>query len=446
MVTEISKKMINKFSNQLQQEPHHNVLKNAMMKNGLLSTLEDNQSVIKMNHVFSEEIKSGKVPNQELSGRCWMFAALNSFNNRVNEQFNLLNFELSQNYLTFWDKFEKSNYFLENILKTAELPLDDRIIFTLLSEPQQDGGQWDMLVSLISKYGVVPKHVMPETFQSNKPDDFNNLLNSILRKDAHKLRQLSYEGASQDQLNKEREDMLRQIYKFLVYSLGEPPQNFVFEYRDNDHVFYRDVQLTPHAFFDKYVNLDLNSYVSLINAPTKDKPYGKTYTVDYLGNVVGGQPIKYLNVDMETLKRIAIKQIIDREGVWFGCDVDQESNRDKGIMDTALFSYEETFGFPIYLSKAERLDYNDGKLTHAMVLTGVDLVDDQPVRWKVENSWGDKVGNHGYFVMSDEWMEEYTYQIVVNKKYLSAELKTAWEQEPIHLKPWDPMGALAIMR
>ncbi|GGE30742.1 hypothetical protein GCM10011391_06710 [Pullulanibacillus camelliae] len=211
-------------------------------------------------------------------------------------------------------------------------------------------------------------------------------------------------------------------------------------------MFHREQGITAQAFYKKYVGLDLDDYVSIINAPTEDKPFGKTYTVQCLGNVVGGKPIKYLNVDMETLKALAIHQIKDNESVWFGCDVGQYSNRDHGIMDTRLFNYEKTFGTSFGMTKAERLDYMGSCLTHAMVLTGVNLVDGKPNRWKVENSWGDKVGKKGYFVMSDEWMSEFTYQVVVHKKYLSENLQVALEQEPIELKPWDPMGALAYMK
>lgn len=446
MTKKISAEMVESFSTKLYEQPQDQVIKNSIMKNGIQAATENKASSVAMNHVFSEEIKTGKVSNQEQSGRCWMFAALNIFTHKLNDLFKLKDFELSQNHINFWDKFEKANYFLENVLNTAAEPLDGRLVSWIMMTPQQDGGQWDMLVSLIDKYGVVPKQVMPETFQSSKSSDLNNLLNAKLREDAIKLRKQFKENKSAADLQSLKETMLAEIYKMLVYSLGEPPTKFDFEFRDEDHVFHREEGITPKDFYEKYVGLNLHDYVSVINAPTDDKPYGKTYTVEHLGNVVGGTPIKYLNVDMETLKDLAIKQIKENEGVWFGCDVAQDFNRKEGIMDSALFDYEKAFGFPIHMSKAERLDYSDGLLTHAMVLTGVNLVNDKPNRWKVENSWGEKVGNKGYFVMSDEWMNDYTYQVVVHKKYLSEELKNAWEQEPITLKPWDPMGSLAFMK
>lgn len=446
MTKEIAGEMVDNFSRNVHEHPQNEVIKHAIMKNGITASIENGASSVAMNQVFSEEIETGKVTNQEQSGRCWMFAALNTFTHRLNDLFHLQDFELSQNHVNFWDKFEKANYFYENILETADEPLNERLVSWILETPQQDGGQWDMMVSLIEKYGVVPKQVMPETFHSRKSGELNGLLDAKLRADAMKLRKLYHEATSTTDLQQVKEEMLSNIYTMLAYSLGEPPKTFDFEYRDKDNVFHRETGMTPQAFYEKYVGLDLHDYVSIINAPTADKPYGKTYTVQHLGNVVGGTPIKYLNVDMETLKDLAARQIKDNESVWFGCDVGQDSNRKAGIMDAALYDYEKAFGFPIHMSKAERLDYHDGMLTHAMVLTGVNLVNDKPNRWKVENSWGEKVGNQGYFVMSDAWMDDYTYQVVVHKKYLSDELKNAWEQEPTVLQPWDPMGSLAVMK
>ncbi|MCO7175148.1 C1 family peptidase [Sporolactobacillus kofuensis] len=438
--------MIDTFSDNIRSVAENKVVKDAVMKNGIKAATLNSDAHVSMNPVFSEEIETGKVTDQKQSGRCWMFAALNTFRHKLNDAFNLKDFELSQTYTLFWDKFEKSNYFLESILDTAKEPLDGRLVSWLMDTPQQDGGQWDMLVAIIEKYGVVPKQVMPETFQSSRTLELNRVLDSKLREDAGILRSLSADGKSRGELEEVKTKMLGAIYRILAFSLGEPPKTFDFEYRDEDNGFHREIGITPQDFFKKYVGLDLNDYVAVINAPTKDKPFNKTYTVQYLGTVVGGHPIKYLNVDMETLKNLAISQIKDQESVWFGCDVVKYSDNTLGIMDTALFDYDTAFGTEFKMTKAERLDYKHSCLSHAMVLTGVNLVDGKPNRWKVENSWGEKWGTKGYFVMSDAWMNEYTYQVVINKKYLSDELKAAFEQEPIELKPWDPMGALAVMQ
>jgi bleomycin hydrolase len=443
---EITDSLVAKYSDKIQTKPKNKIIKDSVMKNGINAATLNNDAVVAMNPVFSEEIETGKVTNQKMSGRCWMFSALNTFRHKLNKAFDLKDFELSQNYTLFWDKFEKANYFLESMIKTADEPLEGRLVSWLMTTPQQDGGQWDMLVSIIKKYGIVPKQAMPETYQSNRTVELNRLLNAKLREDAGNLRALHEKGKSTDELEAAKEEMLEDVYRILVFALGEPPKKFDFEYRDHEKKeFHRETGITPQEFFKKYVNVNLDDYVSIINAPTKDKPFNKTYTVQYLGNVVGGRKIKYLNVDMETLKHLAVSQLKDQETVWFGCDVVLYTEPKIGVMDKDIFDYDTAFGTKFGLTKAERLDYHESCLTHAMVLTGVNLADGKPNRWKVENSWGEDRGYKGYFVMSDKWMDEFTYQVVINKKYLSDELKAAYEQKPVELKPWDPMGALAMM-
>ena len=300
------------------------------------------------------------------------------------------------------------------MIKTAKLPTDDRKVAWLMAAPQSDGGQWDMLCALIEKYGVMPKSAMPESFNSNRSNGINNLLNNKLRHDAVILRKMvNDEHASENDLNIKRNE------------------------------FHRDENITPKEFFKKYVGWNLDDYISVIQAPTADKEYYKTYTIDMLGNVVGGRQIKHLNLPMDEFKKLAIDQLKAGESVWFGSDVVKYSETKLGIMALNTYDYAKLFDTDLEMTKAQALDYGQSMMDHAMVLTGVDLVNDQPTKWKVENSWGPKVGTKGYFVMSDAWMDKYCYQIVVNKKYLSDKLKQAQTQEPIVLKPWDPMGTLA---
>ena len=384
-----------------------------------------------MDPVFSIDLDTGDVANQKQSGRCWMFAALNTMRHDLKNRFGVAkDFELSQSYTFFWDKLEKSNYFYENVIKTASLPTSDRKVSWLMTTPQQDGGQWDMITAIIRKYGVVPKSVMPESYNSSKSNELNSTLNLKLRKDAVDLRELVNSNASSEEVASFKEKKLAEIYRILVYTLGEPPVKFDFEYRDSDNNYHIDQDLTPQTFFEKYVNWNLDDYVSIINAPTDDKPYNHMYTIEMLGNVLGEREVRHLNVDMNTFRQVAIKQLESGESVWFGCDVGQESDRKKGIMDTELYHKDELFDV-------------DFLMTHAMVLTGVDLVNGTPTKWKVENSWGDKVGTKGFFVMSNNWMEEYCYQVVVNKKFLPEELQKVLTEEPKVLAPWDPMGSLA---
>ena len=301
-----------------------------------------------------------------------------------------------------------------------------------------------MVVSLFEKYGVVPKSVYPESVASSNSRELNQYLNKLLRQDAQILRDLIASGADQATVQAKKEELLQEIFNYLAMTLGLPPRQFDFAYRDKDDNYQSEKNITPQAFFEKYVGLKLSDYVSVINAPTTDKPYGKSYTVEMLGNVVGAPSVRYINLPMDRFKELAIAQMKSGETVWFGSDVGQVSDRQKGILATNVYDFTASMDINLTQDKAGRLDYSESLMTHAMVLTGVDLdADGKPVKWKVENSWGDKVGQKGYFVASDAWMDEYTYQIVVRKDFLTAEELAAYEAEPQVLAPWDPMGALA---
>ena len=436
------------FTDQLYANYEANVkyvaLENAVTHNGIHASLETRKSAVEHTPVFSLDLTKDKVTNQKASGRCWMFAALNTFRHKMISSFQLEDFELSQAHTFFWDKYEKSNWFLEQVIATADQELTSRKVAFLLQTPQQDGGQWDMVVSLFEKYGVVPKSVYPESISSSNSRELNTYLNKLLRQDAQILRDLIHSGADSEAVASKKQALLQEIFNFLAMSLGLPPREFDFSYRDKDNQFHSESGLTPQSFYKKYVDLQLDDYVSIINAPTTDKPYGKSYTVDMLGNVVGSRPVRYLNVPMDRLKELAIAQMKAGETVWFGSDVGQVSNRKAGILATDVYDFEAGMDIHLTQDKAGRLDYAESLMTHAMVLTGVDLDEaGQSRKWKVENSWGDKVGTDGYFVASDAWMDEYTYQIVVRKEFLTADELAAYEAEPIVLAPWDPMGALA---
>lgn len=435
---------INNFHKDYQNRPESAVLERTVTKNGVNAASFDWHSIADNNPTFSIDLKTGDVADQKQSGRCWMFAALNTMRHSMQAKMNLAdNFELSQSYLFFWDKFEKSNYFYENVVRTAKLAHDDRRVAWLMATPQGDGGQWDMLCALIDKYGVVPQSAMPETYNSNRSNGVNEVLNNKLRHDAVILRKMVQDGKSEDDINVKRHQMLSEVYRILAYSFGEPPVKFDFEYRNKNHEYHRDADLTPQVFFKQYVGWNLDDYVSIINAPTADKPYHKTYTIEMLGNVVGGRQIKHLNVTMDEFKQLAIKQLQAGESVWFGSDVVKSSERKLGIMSLNAYNPQQLFDVDLDMSKADMLDYGQSMMDHAMVLTGVDIVDGKPTKWKVENSWGPKVGKKGYFVMSDAWMDKYCYQLVVNRKFLSDELQQDEDLAPIVLKPWDPMGTLA---
>ncbi|WP_276880710.1 aminopeptidase C [Anaerococcus tetradius] len=416
----------------------------AVTRNGITESVLDPDVIKDMRHSFSLELKQGEITDQKQSGRCWMFSALNTMRYRIIKDLKLETFELSQAYPLFFDKLEKSNYFLESIIKTLDEDLQGRLVKHILADPLGDGGQWDMFVNLVNKYGVVPKYAMPEVNASSATREMDSYLTKMLRSFAKDLRKAHQEGKSLEELEKMKDGFNEDIYRALTLILGTPPKTIDFEARDKDDNYICDKNLSPKEFFDKYVKMNIDDFVSLINAPTADKPFNETFTVDYLGNVCEGKPVKYLNLPIDELKKAAIRQLEDGYPVWMGCDVGQSFVRKEGILSTKAFKLEELFGLDFAMTKEDRLDYSESLMTHAMVFTGVDLDDEgNPIRWKIENSWGDRAGNKGYLVMSDEWFNEYMYQIAVDKKYLTDDQKKAWEKEPIHLKPWDPMGSLA---
>lgn len=419
---------------------------NATYKNGIHNASTNYEEVRNARHSFSTTIKTGDITNQKQSGRCWMFASLNFMRLEVMKKLNLKTMELSQNYPLFFDKLEKSNYFLENIIDTVTEPLNGRVVTYLLKDPMGDGGQWDMFASLVNKYGVVPKEAMPESTASSSTHELDRYLTLKLREYAKEIRNDYENGKSIEDLKNKKKTYLGTIYNMLCIALGKPPVKFTYEGYDKDEKFFRIEDITPTEFYNKYVGLNLDDYISVINAPTKDKPFDKSYTVKYLGNVLGGRKVKYLNLPIVELKKLAISQMKDNQAVWFGSDVGQYSTKVDGLMSLDAYDTDKLFGTSFNMTKAERLDYGESLMTHAMLLTGVNLEDDIPNRWRVENSWGKDAGHDGYYVMTDDWFDEYTYQVVINKKYLSKDQLAEFEETPIELEPWDPMGSLATVK
>jgi len=399
---------------------------------------------------FDLEVTQGDRCDQQRSGRCWMFASLNTFRYRIIKKYDLKTFELSQAYPLYFDKLEKSNWFLENILDTLDEPLDGRLVAYLLSDPIGDGGQWDMFKSLTKKYGVVPKEAMPETACSKNTRDMDKYLTRYLRGAAKRLRESHAAGVGTDDLLAMKKEMMGEVQSLLTTCLGEPPASFDVRLRNKDNELVLSATFTPQEFFAEAVGMELDDYVSLISAPTADKPFGHTYTVSRLGNVYEDGQVRYLNLEPAELKRAAIAQLADDLPVWFGCDVDQSFLREEGIMDLATLDLDGLFGFPVMgcMDKAERLDYGESMMTHAMVLEGVNFDDDgKPCMWKVENSWGKDHGRNGFDTLSDPWFDEYVYQVVVDKKYLTDDERRTYETEQAKvLAPWDPMGSLATVR
>ena len=433
---------IESFDAAYESRPSSKLIHNALYKLSISDLAFIGDNMIGKNFNFSIDIKTLPAANQKASGRCWLFAATNLLRERVAKEKNLENFELSQAWLAFWDKFERANYYLESIIELIDRDTDDRTLSFIIQNGVSDGGQWDMFVNVIEKYGILPKDNFPDNAQSSSTGQMNNQLNVYLKSCTAKLRRLYKEGASLDTIQSEKAEMIKKIYVFLVSCYGKPPKTFDFSYVDKDKEYHIEKDLTPVSFREKYIGNLMDEIVSIIHAPTQDKPYHKTYTVQFLGNVVGGKPVKHLNLTMDEFKQAIIAQLKAGKVVWFGSDVGKYGDREKGVWDDQSYNAELLTGLDLTLSKEDALDYSFSAMNHAMVITGVNIEDGKPTRWKIENSWGDKNGAKGYYLCSDTWFDEYVFQAAVEKEYLG-NLAALADTEPVELAPWDPMGTLA---
>lgn len=441
----ISSELRSRWSAAFHQDRANEIAANASVQNGFMAAATDCGALSSLPYTFSIDLKQGSITNQKSSGRCWLFAALNTFRFEVIRSYDLEDFELSQNYLFFFDKLERSNYYLENMIATASEEPEGRLLAFLNADPMGDGGQWDMMANLVRKYGVVPKNVYDDGANSIASRSFDQYLASMLREFGAELRIMVREGRASDEVKSRREEMMSTVYRFLCIALGEPPKTFDLTLRSKDGKVYQEFGMTGCEFFKKYVGLDIDAFVSLINAPTEDKPYNRTYTIKYLGNVAEGAPVRYLNLTMQELKEAAIAQMKDGHPVWFGSDCSLFGNREHAVFDRTVAGVEKLVDYKYRFTKGDRLINGDSAMNHAMVLLGVNLDrDGKPDRWRVENSWGKESGpNGGYYIASDSWFDECVYQIAVDKKYLSPETRALLEQPMIELEPWDPMGTLA---
>jgi bleomycin hydrolase len=431
------------FQHSFRANPAYRVVQNAVTQTSVDDIALNREIVTSIDHSFSTTLDDWSVTHQKRSGRCWMFAGLNLCRPGAMAKLNLKTFEFSQNYLLFWDKLEKANYFLEAILETADRPADERTVHWLLGNLLSDGGQWNMFVNLIHKYGAVPKSAMPETESSSNTMSMNAILKTKLREAARTLRDAIAKGATVDEARETKHAALNVIYRILAIHLGTPPTTLDWQWLDKDRIFHRDGTLTPREFAARYITLPLDEYVCLVHDPRDTSPYGRTFTVEYLGNVWEGGITRYLNAEIDVLKDMAMRTLLEGEPVWFGCDVGKMMRRDTGIWDAKLFDYESVYDTAFTLNKAERLVYRQTQMTHAMLFTGVDIVDETPRRWRVENSWGEDNGQKGFYLMNDSWFDEYLFEIAARKSSLPAALCAALEEAPIVLPAWDPMGSLA---
>ncbi len=442
--TDVARALVAELGAQFDGNPFNTVRQNAMAESDAGKLVLNQRVAMAIDRNFSLKLDDWGPTDQKSSGRCWLFAATNLLRTGVMKKLKLKNFEFSQSWLLFWDKLEKANYFLESIIDTAERDIDDRTVVTILGNCVNDGGQWNMFVNIARKYGLVPKAAMPETISSSATGSMNHALTGRLRVGARRLRELASSHAPERDLAAAKQAVMTDVYTILRLHLGNPPERFDWQWTDDKKKFHREKGMTPQSFLKRYVTTPLDEYVCLVHDPRRTSPVGRTFTVEYLGNVVEGGLVTYLNVDIATLKTIALKSLKAGEPVWFGCDCSKMMHRDLSVWDAKMFDYEMLYGSPVEMeSKEDRLLYKHTAMNHAMLFTGVDEENGKPRKWRVENSWGDKGEGKGFYVMNDSWFDEHMFEIAARRRLLPPALRAALELPPIVLPAWDPMGSLA---
>ncbi|RHJ53452.1 C1 family peptidase [Bifidobacterium longum] len=442
-ITKLSVEDLQSLRDSFTADETNRIAMNAVTAAGIDKVAKNYDRARLLQRRFSTIVDNGEATHQDRSGRCWLFSSLNVARFVAKKNMNLEQFEFSQNYAMYYDKLERVNYFLKDMacLVEAGEPEDSRLVQHLLREVMGDGGQWTMAMNVYKKYGAVPKDLFPETESSKNTDPMNNKLCKLLRQAVVHM----YENPENiDQIVKNATEAGHRI---LTIHLGEPPVSFDWEWTDKDDEFHRDGEITPVEFWKKYVgSADLESYVCLVDDPRKEHPKGRKIAIEHLGNVVGGDATEYLNVPNQFMKD-CVRRVLVEQGipVWFGAECGPMMDREAGAWATDLFEYDRVYGVRFDLSKEQRVRFGDSAMDHAMAFAGVDVADDGTTtrRWRVENSWGAKIADKGYFTMSDDWFTEYVYEVAVPKALLPEEYQKALEEPAISLPAWDPMGALA---
>lgn len=462
----IKPELLRTYTEDFNKDRANLIAADAAVSAGVLKAATDYRGVRALPRDFSIELKQGSITNQERSGRCWMFASLNTLRYELMHRWNLEDFEFSETYLFFWDAMEKSNTYLENVLRTLDEPTDSRLFEAINWGPSDDGGWWQMFAALVNKYGLVPKSAYPESENSRNSDDFKQYLNSKLREFAAELRRRSAAGAGEDELRTLKDEYMGTVYRICAVSLGEPPEKFDFFARTKDDAEddkkcdakackcdknkdktgkderpqIREIGITPLEFYKKYVPVDVNDFVTLANAPLKSRPFNRRYRIRFSANVAEAGDMEFVNVPLDVFKKAALDQLTAGHPIWFACDCTQFALRKDGFFDQSVVRVDQLFGTEFTGDKAHGLEYGDSPSNHAMTFTGVNLGEDgKPNRWKVENSWGKDAGKDGYYVMSDAWFDRFVTALIIRKEHLDDATRALLTTEPVELDPWLPL-------
>lgn len=431
----ISAEMLAKISDRYEGNAADKALRNALATTPINTLAMNAENAAMIDTHFSDRVRTKGITDQKSSGRCWLFTGLNVLRAKMIDKYELPGMEFSQNYLFFYDQLEKANLFLQGVIDTKDLPFEDRKVDWLFSNPLSDGGQFTGVSNLITKYGLVPAEAMPETYQSDNTSQMANLLKLKLREYGLELRE-----APKSKVQDMKIRQLSEIYRMLALCLGEPVQEFEWTRCDKNNNIVSRKKYTPKSFYDEFIGEDLeNNYVMIMNDPCRE--YGKVYEIDYDRHVYDGHNWLYINLPIERIKEMAIASIKDNTAMYFSCDVGKFANSKKGVLDINNFDYESLMGVTFGMDKKERVKTHASGSSHAMTLIAVDIVEGKPVKWMVENSWGPASGYQGNYIMTDEWFNEYMFRLVVEKKYVPADVLKMLDQKPVQLPAWDPMFA-----
>ena len=439
----ISKQMLQQIEKQNAPTPSDRALRNALASNAIDALAKNQQNAGALDTYFSVETKKQSITNQKSSGRCWMFSGLNVLRANFAKRTDSLKVTFSQDYLFFYDQLEKANLMLQGVIDTGKKPIDDLRVQFFFHHPLNDGGTFCGVADLTEKYGLVPTEVQPETFSAESTSRMSRIIASKLREFGLELRKMVAEGKKAKDIQQRKTEMLSEVYHMLVITLGEPVKEFTYAFRDkNGKALTPAKKYTPLSFYQEVVGDKLNgTFIMVMNDPRRD--YYKTYEVEYDRHTYDGHNWKYLNLPMEEIEQLAIASLKDGRKLYSSYDVGKQLDRQRGYADTENFDYASLFGTTFNMNKAERIATFDSGSTHAMTLTAVDLdAQGQPLKWKVENSWGADSGHQGCIIMSARWFREYMFRLVVDKQYVSEKLLKDYEQKPIMVMPEDPLFLL----
>lgn len=414
-------------------------MSNALSNNDIKNIALNRELTNKTDHYFKYKVDVKGITNQKSSGRCWMFTSMNVLRPKVMNKYNLGKFEFSQNYLYFWDIFEKSNLFLEIVINNREKPMNDRMVEWAFKSPIGDGGVWNSFVNLAEKYGSVPKSVMPETHNSQNTGWMRKLIRRKLREQGLQIRKMAEDKKSLKEIRKQKVKMLSKIYRMLALNLGEPPTEFEWRFKDKSGKLSEAKKYTPKSFYKEVLpQVKLDDYILLMNDPTRE--YYKLYEIEYDRNVMEGRNWKYINLPVDKIKEFALSSIKANEAMYASCDVGKQINGDEGLLSIDNYDFEAVYGLKFGMNKKERVSTFESGSSHGMALVAVDVdKNEKPTKWQFENSWGSARGHNGYLTFTDEWFSEYMFRVVVLRKFLDAKTLNVLKQKTIMLPPWDPM-------